>query len=83
MHTTKDPILTTAIELTEQDDHLALRQTLIDGVKHSTGVENVSLFEMKVNYDSDKEEREEEGKQAIIYYRNAMDQNALCQWTTG
>jgi diguanylate cyclase (GGDEF)-like protein len=60
-----------------QDDHLALRQTLIDGVKHSTGVENVSLFEMKVNYDSDKEEREEEGKQAIIYYRNAMDQNAL------
>lgn len=59
----------TAIELTRQEDHFSLRQTLMDGILHATDTDQVKLFEIKSDHDDQNA--------GIAYYRDAMVHDAL------
>ncbi len=59
----------TAVKLTRQEDHFALRHTLVDGILHATHTDQVKLFEIKSDH--------EDQLACIAYYRDALVQDAL------
>ncbi len=61
-------IMAATINLTRQEDQVALRQALLDGIREVAHFDKVSLFEIK----SDLQDQEA----GIAYYRDAMEPGA-------